>query len=186
MKKAKLFKKKYALRNAFIDNGYIMNVDGEKVIITKPGRKRPVSQSQLSDYGYATVWLGGNIKKAFYVHRLVYELTHGKIKEGYEVDHIDNNVFNNNPKNLRMITKSKNTSKSMQRTIARGAHAGGKHLERPIIKWDGKVQELSIEYSSITEAAAKLNCAQSTICDNLKGRTKFFRKRYYFTYKDGN
>ena len=41
-------------------------------------------------------------------HRLIYQTFVGKIKQGYEIDHIDGNKHNNELKNLRMITRSDN------------------------------------------------------------------------------
>lgn len=181
MKKARFRKKKYALRNAFIDNGYSITFIDDKVRIDKQGRERHVSITPLNDYGYSVIWLGGTIKKTFYIHRLVYELFNGKIKEGYEIDHIDNNVYNNHPDNLRMISKSENTSKAMQRSLDRGLHKA-EHLKKKIyLETYGSFLPPK-EYNSIAEAAADLNCSQSTICDNLKRRTKFFRKNYVFHY----
>lgn len=42
------------------------------------------------------------------VHRLVYEAFKGEIPEGLEIDHIDRNKRNNNPDNLRVVTRSEN------------------------------------------------------------------------------
>ena len=41
-------------------------------------------------------------------HRLIYETFVGKIKNGYEIDHIDGDKHNNNLTNLRMVTRSEN------------------------------------------------------------------------------
>ena len=42
------------------------------------------------------------------VHRLVYEAFKGEIPEGMEIDHIDRNRRNNNPDNLRVVTRAEN------------------------------------------------------------------------------
>lgn len=42
------------------------------------------------------------------LHRLVYEAYKGEIPEGMEIDHIDRNKRNNNPDNLRVVTRSEN------------------------------------------------------------------------------
>ena len=41
-------------------------------------------------------------------HRLVYETFGGKIKKGFEIDHIDGNKHNNDITNLRAVTRSQN------------------------------------------------------------------------------
>lgn len=43
--------------------------------------------------------------------RLVYAYFVGDIPDGYEVDHIDNNPFNNSLENLRILTKEENLKK---------------------------------------------------------------------------
>lgn len=49
--------------------------------------------------------------KTLYVHRVVYAWHIGPIPEGLEVDHIDNNRFNNDVSNLQLLTKELNTYK---------------------------------------------------------------------------
>ncbi len=53
--------------------------------------------------------------KSFYVHRIVYELTVGKIPENLQIDHIDGNPLNNVRTNLRAVEgkiNSRNKKKS--------------------------------------------------------------------------
>lgn len=183
MKKKIFFKGKYALRNNFINNGYDMKYEGNKVIFTK-GTK-VLKQTKISKYGYTQVWLGGNIKKEVYVHRLAYELQKGKIKDGYEIDHIDNDVTNNSIKNLRMITKSENTSKSMQRSLANNKFTREKQM-KAVVVWDDLNKDKPLLFKSLGDAAKHLGVAHSTVCDNVKGRTKLISKRYWVSYKQGD
>ena len=42
------------------------------------------------------------------LHAIIWVLHHGPIPEGYVIDHIDRDIYNNNPLNLRLLTKSQN------------------------------------------------------------------------------
>lgn len=53
---------------------------------------------------YVVHWLG----KRRHVHRLCYELAHGPIPAGKEVDHIDRDKTNNSPDNLRLASRGQN------------------------------------------------------------------------------
>ena len=75
----------------------------------------PVEMTYKIDrYGYKTVCLsyldedGNHIRKYPTVHRLVYETFHGKIEEGMEVDHINNDKLDNSLANLQLLTKYEN------------------------------------------------------------------------------
>lgn len=46
--------------------------------------------------------------KHFLVHRIEYEAFYGKIPEGMQVNHIDENTFNNRLDNLNLLTPSEN------------------------------------------------------------------------------
>jgi hypothetical protein len=48
-------------------------------------------------------------------HRLIYETFVGKIKNGYEIDHIDANKHNNQLSNLRAVTRSENMLAAFER-----------------------------------------------------------------------
>jgi hypothetical protein len=55
--------------------------------------------------GYLRVMVGG---KKYMVHRVLYEMRHGPIPEGYQVDHIDLQRQNNNDANLRLLIPADN------------------------------------------------------------------------------
>lgn len=46
--------------------------------------------------------------------RLIYAWFNGDIPDGYVVDHIDNNSFNNDPKNLQLLTIEENLAKRFE------------------------------------------------------------------------
>jgi len=49
--------------------------------------------------------------KLFKINRLVYMAFNGEIPEGYEVDHIDGDRFNNSIDNLQILTPAENSAK---------------------------------------------------------------------------
>lgn len=85
--------------NRYIDDDlviYRMNKEG-KLVQVKPS---------VNNCGYEFICykVGGVVC----IHRLIYEAFKGEIPEGMEIDHIDRNKRNNNPDNLRVVTKIEN------------------------------------------------------------------------------
>ncbi len=86
--------------------GYKGNVD-----LTRPPKYLKYGQSNR---GYYQVIFsnGVDIRKSFLVHRVVAETFLGPIPEGYHVDHIDNNIHNNDISNLQFLTPEENVRKA--------------------------------------------------------------------------
>lgn len=59
----------------------------------------------IENNGYERVKLGG---KKISVHRIVWEMHHGKITNSFEIDHVDRNRSNNKLENLRKVTRNQN------------------------------------------------------------------------------
>lgn len=53
--------------------------------------------------------------KSFQVHRIIWILVNGEIPNGYVIDHIDGNPFNNKISNLRCIKSGHNTQNAKRR-----------------------------------------------------------------------
>lgn len=85
--------------NRYIDNDCVIyRKDKEgKLVQVKPS---------VNNCGYEFICYAS--PKIVYVHRLVYEAFKGEIPEGLEIDHIDGNKHNNNPDNLRVVTRKEN------------------------------------------------------------------------------
>ena len=63
--------------------------------------------------GYIRLWCNGTLRMK---HRLIYFLQHGVLPQtGEEIDHIDRDRSNNSISNLRILSKSKNNSRSLNR-----------------------------------------------------------------------
>ena len=85
--------------NRYIDNDcviYRMNKEG-KLVQVKPS---------INNCGYEFICYKDH--KIVYVHRLVYESFKGEIPEGLEIDHFNRDKHNNNPDNLRLVTRAEN------------------------------------------------------------------------------
>ena len=73
-------------------------------------KERVCSQCK-SYHGYMRVTLSkGGKPKTHYVHRIVYEAFNGKIPEGYEINHIDEDKCNNSISNLEICTHIQNSN----------------------------------------------------------------------------
>ena len=73
---------------------------------------KPV-KSVPSNQGYYRVTYKG---KQYQMHRVIYELNHGEVPEGMEIDHINRDRLDNRIENLRVVDKKGN----MQNRIGKG------------------------------------------------------------------
>ena len=85
-------------------NGDVRNRKTKKILKTRFNYK-----------GYKIIDL--SYDKGKYIHNLVfYNFNDDKPKKGYEIDHIDGNILNNNVENLQQITKQHNQLKGKKPT----------------------------------------------------------------------
>jgi hypothetical protein len=110
------------------------NVYSVAKLIYQPKRKiwKSLKGKQLKPYAtkfghlYITLYKDGK-SETRYVHQIVYETFVGKIGEGLEIDHIDNNPANNNWLNLRAISHRRNVSLGhKKRLLPTGVYNNGK------------------------------------------------------------
>ncbi len=67
--------------------------------------KKGEMAGSLHSTGYVTLRYR---KKAFYAHRVIFEMFNGKIPKGMRIDHINNIESDNRIENLRLATRSQN------------------------------------------------------------------------------
>lgn len=92
------------------DDVYTINTDG---IVYRNGK--PMSPRD-NGIGYQQIGLRLNRKRYnVYIHRLVWKTFKGDIPDGYEINHIDHNKYNNKLDNLELVSHSTNLKKSVER-----------------------------------------------------------------------
>lgn len=122
--------------------------------------------------GYLFVKLSkDNKQKMFRVHRLVYEAFNGKIQEGMEVNHIDEDKSNNSIKNLNLMTHKENMNWGTGNERRSTNHINHKSLSKAVLQLDLQGNFLA-EYPSQSEAERKLGIRCTAICNALKGWSK--------------
>ncbi len=122
---------------------YQINSDGQvrslnRVIMRndKPWNfKGKILSERRDSSGYAHVTFSKG--KSFKVHRLLYETFIGKLIPGMDIDHIDNNSYNNNLNNLQQITRRENCSKDNFRRNCTSSYVG---VKRHKDKWRANIQ----------------------------------------------
>lgn len=94
-----------------------------------------------------------NFTKEFLVHRLIMNVSDGKIK----IDHIDGNRYNNKKSNLRLCSNAENNRNTSKRITNKSGYKGVSWEKRfsrwrATITFEGKQIHLGT-YKDITEAA---------------------------------
>ena len=149
--------RKYALtKKDLIDNGYF--VEGEKVFKNCYSKKHGHSVRLLKNhvvtkkrkyggcksYLYVPVMIERlkDVKKRIYIglHTVIYAWYKGEVQLGYDIDHLDNNPFNNNIDNLELVTHAENMRRR-KLNINHWYYIKGYDKE----SWAKRQQELTIE-----------------------------------------
>ena len=121
-------------------------------------------------YQYFILYIN-NVPKSYLVSRFVYECFKDNIPDDKEVDHIDNNKYNNKIDNLQLLTHKENTRKS--------------HCK--------KVKSFNIEtkeekkFRSTKEASEEIGISSTSICLICKKKSKIAKSKkdgmiYIFNY----
>ena len=117
----------------------------------------------VTNLGYHRVCLCKNNKKRnFFIHRLVWEAFNGKIPQGMQINHLDENPSNNCLDNLSLTTPKENTNWGT--AIERRAHSKQKKICQMTL--DDKVINI---YKSLKEASEKTKIAKGNISSCCHG-----------------
>ena len=110
-------------------------------------------------------------RKNYSISRFVYECFNGKIPNDKQIDHIDNNKYNNRVDNLQLLSLKENTRKAHNKSVK------SFNIETRKEK----------QFRSIKEASEELGICSSSICLNCKKKSKFATSKkdgmiYIFNY----
>ena len=140
----------------------------------------------LNNKGYELIKAKYNEKwRAKFVHQLVWEAFNGKIPEGMEINHIDENKQNNCLENLNLMTHKENMNWGT--CIERVAKANSKvqrnhpNKSKPIIQKSLQGEIIKI-WPSLHEIQRELGYSQGNICSCCNGKRKTAYK-YIWEYK---
>lgn len=136
--------------------------------------KRSIFMKPKDTKDYLMVGLTKNKKqKWFSVHRLVASAFIENPEHKKEVNHIDENTFNNKVQNLQWVTAKENANwgtrtTRMKETLIRNRVAG----KNKVIQICAKTNEVVNEFIFIREASRYTGISHSSICDCLNGKLK--------------
>ena len=129
-------------------------------------RKGRVLKPKKNNGGYLQVVLCKEGKPTcFLVHRLVWEAFNGKIPEGMQINHIDEDKSNNRLENLNLMTPKENTN------WGTAIERRSKKHSKPIIQLDLEANFIA-EHESIMYAERKLGICYQNISKVLRGIRK--------------
>lgn len=77
--------------------------------------------------GYGSLYIG---KKHYMAHRLAYELRHGSIPDGHQIDHLCRNPSCINPSHLEAVTHKVNVNRGISRAVTVKRHSLRTHCKR--------------------------------------------------------
>lgn len=134
-------------------------------------KKEKFLKCSISKDGYYRLQLyKDGVKKQYILSRAVWEAFNGKIPDGYEVNHIDEDKSNNCLSNLNLMTKADNIrfGTKVKRTVEKTTN--GK-CSKPTIQYtlDGRYVA---EYPSIAEIHRQFGFATSAISQVCNGKRK--------------
>ena len=110
------------------------------------------------------LWTNGT-KRLYLVHRVIWEMHHGPIPEGIEIDHRNGVRADNRIENLRLATEQQNAWNAKRRSD-NSSGVKGVHPHKSTGKWAAQIQHEKKKihlglFDSVEEAAAARMTAQA-------------------------
>ena len=125
---------------------------------------------------YIQVRVKGNI---YLAHRIIWEMTFGKIPTGLFIDHIDGNGLNNKICNMRLASKNQNT-KNLPRSCANKSGQVGVYFMKSCNKWAANIGVSGVQkylgvFDCYEDACRKRKYEENKAgYDENHGREKFY------------
>ena len=95
--------------------------------------------------GYVRTRVSGVL---LYAHRIIWEMHHGAIPKGMDVDHVNANRTDNRIGNLQLLTRAENSQKGVLQTRWSGNTSGftGVYLCKSTGKWRAEIIVSGVKY----------------------------------------
>ena len=106
---------------------------------------------------YPAIWINNSSK---HIHRLEWELYHGKIPDGYVVHHVNENKLDWRISNLELVLRSDHIN----------THS--KNFNRKKVGIIATKDEYIVEFDTISECATYCGTYPSNVIRSLNGKTK--------------
>lgn len=127
-------------------------------------------------YIYCALYNDEGVQKTWQVHRLIWTVVNGKIPEGMQINHIDENPLNNSISNLNLMTPKENSNWGTRITRL------SKTKSKPVVAL--KDDKVCMYFTSATETENKGFCMVRIVdCCNNKPKRKT-HKGYQWKYMD--
>lgn len=134
-------------------------------------RKEKLIKQQTTPHGYKRVGLfDGKKVKYFYVHRLVYVAFIGPIPDGMQLNHLNENGFDNRPENLSLVSPSENINYGTRNQRVSDKLTNGTKRSKPIQQstLDGKPVKYWPSLQEITRELGFDAALISRVCRGAK------------------
>lgn len=165
-------------RESLIDFGkYTPTIDG--LIYSKIRRRflklQATHFTNKPNYLYTELRCIDGKSRCYYVHRVVWYYFKGEIPEGMQVNHMNENTFDNILSNLNLLTPKDNSNWGTRNERISSANTGRHHSDEaiykmqhskrcmPVLQYNLETKEPIKEWVSASEAARQLGLSQSQI-----------------------
>ena len=129
---------------------------------------KEVSPTSFNSDGYLLINIDGKNMKW---HRVIWVAFNGKIPDGLQINHIDENKANNSLENLELVTCKENINHGTRNERA-GKSIAKANTNHPLKSKKVICIETGIIYDSIHEAERQTGIYQTSICQCCLGRYK--------------
>lgn len=130
-------------------------------------------------YWYCTLLTDDGKRTNWYLHRFIWYSVNGEIPDGYQVNHIDENVENNSIFNLNIMTPKENSNWGTRTERIKAKTTNGKCSRNIIASQNNKIIHI---FPSMMEAERNGYNA-SNVCKCCKGKLTHY-KNYKWQYVD--